>query len=125
MVLIRMPFFASSTFRMQAQTPKLVDLSEESEATLDLYGITGGKTDTFGRHCLLARRFAEAGVRFVQVSLGGWDHHGKISAGLKDKCAESDRPVAGLRAYPVEASHQVGRVFAKHATEEKVLCLAR
>ena len=83
-------------FRMQAETPKLVDFSEESKETLELYGIGDKPTDTFGRQCLLARRFCEAGVRFVQVSLGGWDHHGKIAEGLKKECATSDKPIAGL-----------------------------
>ena len=83
-------------FRMQTETPKLVDLAGESKATLGLYGIDEKPTDTFGRQCLLARRFSEAGVRFVQVSLPGWDHHGKIAAGLKKECATSDKPIAGL-----------------------------
>ncbi len=83
-------------FRMQAETPKLVDFTEESKATLEMYGIGEKPTDTFGRQCLLARRFAEAGVRFVQVSLGGWDHHGKIAEGLKKESATSDKPIAGL-----------------------------
>ena len=83
-------------FRMQIETPRLVDLSTESKTTLDLYGIGDKTTDTFGRQCLLARRFAEAGVRFIQVSPGGWDHHGKIADGLKKECATSDKPVAGL-----------------------------
>jgi hypothetical protein len=83
-------------FLMQTQTPRLVDLTSESKATLKLYGIGEGQTDQFGRQCLLARRFAEAGVRFVQVSLGGWDHHGKIADGLKKECAISDKPIAGL-----------------------------
>ncbi len=83
-------------FRMQAETPALVDFSDETKETLDLYGIDAQPTDTFGRQCLLARRFSEAGVRFVQVSLGGWDHHGDIAGGLRKECAVSDRPVAGL-----------------------------
>ena len=83
-------------FRMQTETPKLVNFSEESKETLALYGIDEKQTDTFGRQCLLARRFAEAGVRFVQVSLGGWDHHNKIASGLPDRCAVSDKPIAGL-----------------------------
>ncbi len=83
-------------FRMQAETPKLVDLRNESEATRKLYGIGEKPTDKFGRQCLLARRFAEAGVRFIQVSLGGWDHHGKIAEDLKEECAISDKPIAGL-----------------------------
>jgi len=83
-------------FRMQTETPRLVDFSSESKATRALYGIDEKPTDTFGRQCLLARRFAEAGVRFIQVSLNGWDHHGKIAEGLRAKCAESDKPIAGL-----------------------------
>ena len=83
-------------FKMQTETPKLVDFAEESKETLALYGIGGKQTDTFGRQCLLARRFAEAGVRFVQVSLHGWDHHGKIAEGLRNECATSDKPIAGL-----------------------------
>ena len=83
-------------FRMQDETPKLVNLAEESKETLALYGVGEKRTNQFGRQCLLARRFAEAGVRFVQVSLGGWDHHNKIATGLPDRCAVSDKPVAGL-----------------------------
>ena len=83
-------------FRMQTETPKLVDLGSESEATKKLYGIGEKTTDQFGRQCLLARRFAEAGVRFVQVTLDGWDHHGKIAETLPGQCAKGDLPVAGL-----------------------------
>jgi hypothetical protein len=85
-------------FRMQAETPGLVDFADESASTLALYGIGEQPTDQFGRQCLLARRFAEAGVRFIQVSLGGWDHHGNIAEGLKRECAVSDKPIAGLLA---------------------------
>lgn len=83
-------------FKMQTETPRLVDLADESQHTLALYGIGEQPTDTFGRQCLLARRFCEAGVRFVQVSLNGWDHHGEIAKGLKKECATSDKPIAGL-----------------------------
>ncbi len=83
-------------FRMQAETPRLVDLSGETRATRDLYGIDQPQTDRNGRACLLARRLSEAGVRFVQVTIGGWDHHGDIRNGLRRSCMESDRPVAGL-----------------------------
>ncbi len=81
---------------MQTETPRLVDLSHESPATLGLYGIGDKPTDQFGRQCLLARRFAEAGVRFVQVSLAGWDHHGQIAEGLQKECRACDKPIAGL-----------------------------
>jgi Protein of unknown function (DUF1501) len=83
-------------FRMQTETPRLVDLSGETEATRDLYGIGRSETERHGRACLLARRLSEAGVRFVQVTIGGWDHHGNIRGALPQSCASSDRPVAGL-----------------------------
>ena len=83
-------------FKMQTETPKLVDFKSETKATQELYGIGQKTTDQFGRQCLLARRFAEAGVRFVQVTLDGWDHHGKIAEGLKKECAVCDKPIAGL-----------------------------
>lgn len=83
-------------FRMQTETPELVDFSTESPATLALYGIGEEPTDKMGRQCLLARRFAEAGVRFVQVSMSGWDHHGSIHTELRKKCAIADKPIAGL-----------------------------
>ncbi len=85
-------------FRMQTETPRLVDLSGESKATLDRYGIGTEPTDKFGRQCLLARRLAAAGVRFIEVSLGGWDHHGNIRKELPGMCARSDRPIAALLA---------------------------
>ncbi len=83
-------------FRMQTKTPQLVDSSDENAETLKLYGIDEKPTEQFGRQCLLARRFAEAGVRFVQVSLGGWDHHNNIKTGLPERCKVSDKPIAGL-----------------------------
>jgi hypothetical protein len=83
-------------FRMQAETPTLVDLSSESSHTLSLYGVGAKATDRNGRACLLARRLCEAGVRFVQVTIGGWDHHGDIRGALPKTCAEADRPVAAL-----------------------------
>ena len=83
-------------FRMQTETPKLVDISNETQGTKDLYGIDQKDTNQFGRQCLLARRFTEAGVRFVQVTLDGWDHHNKIREGLPKMSRQCDRPVAGL-----------------------------
>lgn len=83
-------------FRMQAETPKLVDLSQESKATQELYGIGNEPTDKAGRACLLARRLSEAGVRFVQVTLDGWDHHGDIRNALPKSVGKADQPCAAL-----------------------------
>ncbi|MGK0190005.1 MAG: hypothetical protein ACI9R3_005824 [Verrucomicrobiales bacterium] len=83
-------------YRMQVSAPELVDLSGESKATRDLYGIDENPTDRNGKACLLARRLSEAGVRFVQVTIDGWDHHGDIRTALPNSCAGSDKPVAGL-----------------------------
>jgi hypothetical protein len=83
-------------FRMQTETPRLVDLSCETQATRELYGIDRPETDRNGRACLLARRLSEAGVRFVQVTMTGWDHHGDIRHALPASCAGADQPVAGL-----------------------------
>lgn len=83
-------------FRMQDAVPEVMDLSDESEETLDLYGINEAPTDGFGRQCLLARRFAEAGVRFIELGHGTWDQHSNIKTALGDNCAETDKPIAGL-----------------------------
>jgi hypothetical protein len=84
-------------FRMQTAAPSVLDLARETPATLRLYGIGEEPTDAFGRQCLLARRFAEAGVRFIQVSSGyHWDHHGRIRTGMPQSAARVDKPAAGL-----------------------------
>ena len=83
-------------FRMQTEAPNLFKFDKESKATKDLYGIGESKTDWFGRQCLLARRFAESGVRFIQVNAPGWDHHGGIRKSLPRSAGQVDKPVAGL-----------------------------
>ena len=83
-------------FRMQITTPQLVDLSRESPSTLNLYGVGGKATDKHGRACLLARKLSESGVRFVQVTMDGWDHHGNIRGSLPRLCEQTDQPIAGL-----------------------------
>jgi len=89
---------AELAFRMQTEFPKVMDLAGESKKTLDLYGIGAGPSDGFGRQCLLARRFAEAGVRFIEITDVDWDHHGFLSRLMPASCARIDRPVAGLLA---------------------------
>jgi hypothetical protein len=84
-------------FRMQAAAPAVMDLSGESAATQQLYGIDEPKTENFGRQCLLARRFAQAGVRFIQCTHSyKWDQHGDLRNGHSSNAAEVDKPIAGL-----------------------------
>lgn len=89
-------------FRMQSELPEVQDLSGETAETLALYGIGEPVTDDFGRQCLLARRFAEAGVRFIQVTHSDskvqWDQHANLREGHAEKAAEVDKPIAGLLA---------------------------
>jgi hypothetical protein len=85
-------------FRMQAEVPELVDLSDEKKATLEMYGVGQEPTDGFARQCLLARRLAEKGVRFIEVSHGGWDTHRNLREELSKQCGEIDRPIAALLA---------------------------
>jgi hypothetical protein len=85
-------------FRMQGALPKLMDLSSESEATRRLYGMGDQATDDFARQCLLARRFVEAGVRFVELCHGGWDQHRQLKEAHGRNAAAVDRPIAGLLA---------------------------
>jgi hypothetical protein len=83
-------------FRMQAELPALLDLSKEKPATLESYGIGADETDGFGRQCLMARHLAEAGVRFIELSHGGWDQHRNLKTDLPRQCKEVDRPIAAL-----------------------------
>ncbi|MEO1615759.1 MAG: DUF1501 domain-containing protein [Planctomycetota bacterium] len=85
-------------FRMQSSMPDLMDLSKETETTKSLYGIGDPSTDSFGTQCLLARRMVESGVRFIELSSGGWDHHTGLKTELPQKCQSIDRPIAGLLA---------------------------
>jgi hypothetical protein len=78
-------------FRMQSEVPKVMDLSKESPETLKLYG-----SGDFAKQCLMARRFAEAGVRYIEVCHAGWDQHQQLTTKLKQNCSETDRPIAAL-----------------------------
>ncbi len=83
-------------FRMQAELPQVLELDDESERTLQLYGIGDSATDDFGRKCLLARRMVEKGVRFVEITHGNWDQHFNLKAALQNNCESVDKPAAGL-----------------------------
>jgi hypothetical protein len=87
-------------FRMQMSVPEVMDISKESKKTLESYGAQPGAS-SFANNCLLARRLAEDGVRFVQLFDWGWDFHGTnpkedIRDGLTNKCATMDKPIAAL-----------------------------
>jgi hypothetical protein len=89
-------------FKMQTEAPEVLDVSNESQETLDLYGVGKEPTDDYGRRCLLARRLVENGTRFVCVVSGGgpgelqWDAHGDIEENHLRMAAQTDLPVAGL-----------------------------
>ncbi len=88
-------------YRMQAAAPEAVDLSQESEAIKEMYGMNDAATQKMGANCLLARRLVERGVRFVQVYSGsgsGWDAHVDIEDNHTKMCRSSDKPVAALLA---------------------------
>jgi Protein of unknown function (DUF1501) len=84
--------------RMQISASDALDLSQETEATLEMYGIGQEPTDSYGRRCLMARRLVERGVRFVQLFINGqiWDNHTKIATELKGACDRTDKPIAAL-----------------------------
>jgi hypothetical protein len=85
-------------FRMQDEVPELLDLKSEPKSMLDLYGVGPGlPTDRFARQCILARRLAEAGVRFIEITAPvGWDHHFIIKDELPKSCQATDQPIAAL-----------------------------
>jgi len=83
-------------YKMQASVPELTDFSDETEATLALYGPQVKEPGTFAYNCLMARRLAERGVRFVQLMHAGWDQHGSVTTELYTQCKDTDQPSAGL-----------------------------
>ena len=83
-------------FRMQTSIPELMDVSDETESTLDLYGPNARQPGTFAANCLLARRLAERGVPFVQLFHRGWDQHGSLPAKIKKNGIGTDQPAAAL-----------------------------
>ena len=81
-------------FRMQDALPRLMDVAGETQETINLYRAE----ESFGRQCLLARRFVEAGVRFVEITHTDWDHHGFLTGGMTRNCLQIDQPIAALLA---------------------------
>jgi hypothetical protein len=88
--------------KMQLAAPRVLDIADEAQATIDMYGADVQPTQNFGRNCLIARRLIERGVRFVQVWSGAggptnnWDNHGDIAAELPPRAREVDKPIAAL-----------------------------
>jgi hypothetical protein len=83
-------------YRMQASVPELTDLSREPQSILDLYGPDVHKPGSYAGNCLLARRLAERGVRFIQLYHMGWDHHTDLPSQLRSQCHDTDQPSAAL-----------------------------
>ena len=83
-------------FRMQTSVPELVDVSQEPASIVDLYGPDVKKPGSFAANCLLARRMAERGVRFIQLYHRGWDQHGNLPRRLREQCQDCDQSSAGL-----------------------------
>jgi len=84
------------TYRMQTAVPELMDLSKESDSTFELYGPDSRKPGTYAANCLLARRLAERGVRFIQLYHRGWDQHNDLPRDLALQCKGTDQPTAAL-----------------------------
>ncbi len=87
---------AELAYRMQVSVPDLTDLSEEPESTFELYGEKARTPGTYASNCLLARRLAERGVRFIQLYHRGWDQHGNLPSDIRLQCEDVDQSSAGL-----------------------------
>ena len=85
-----------AAFRMQSAVPELADLSQESAAVFENYGPESRKPGTYAANCILARRLAERGVRFIQLYHRGWDQHSNLPSGIKSQCYDTDQPTAAL-----------------------------
>jgi hypothetical protein len=83
-------------FRLQTSVPEVIDNSKEPESVFELYGPDSRKPGTFAANCLLARRLAEKGVKFIQLYHQGWDQHGNLPKGIANQCKETDQPAAAL-----------------------------
>ncbi len=83
-------------FRMQASVPELADLADEPESVFERYGPESKKPGSYAANCILARRLAERGVRFIQLYHRGWDQHDNLPSGIKSQCYDVDQPSANL-----------------------------
>jgi len=85
-------------YRMQTSVPNMLDIDNEPDSMHELYGLNDDVTAHFGRQCLLARRLAEKGVRFIQLTQNGWDHHSNMRDSLRGRAEAIDRPISALIA---------------------------
>jgi hypothetical protein len=83
-------------YRMQTSVPELTDLSKEPDSVFDLYGPDARTPGTYAANCILARRLAERGVRFIQLFHRGWDQHGNLPRDIRKQCEQTDQPSAAL-----------------------------
>ncbi|MBT6398915.1 MAG: DUF1501 domain-containing protein, partial [Verrucomicrobia bacterium] len=83
-------------FRMQSEVPGLMDIEGEPDHVKELYGPQTDKPGSFARNCLLARRMAEKGVRYIQLFHRGWDQHGALPSKIRQQCEDIDQPAAAL-----------------------------
>jgi hypothetical protein len=83
-------------FRMQSSVPELADISSEPPSTFELYGPDSRKPGTYASNCILARRLAERGVRFIQLFHRGWDQHNNLPKEIRQQCQQTDQPSAAL-----------------------------
>ena len=83
-------------FRMQTAVPELMDISQEPETVRQRYGLDDRATSAFGTQCLMARRLAESGVRFIEINHRGWDQHNNLKTALPRNCRAIDQPIAAL-----------------------------
>lgn len=83
-------------YRMQASVPELTDLSKEPDSVFDMYGPDARKPGTYAANCILARRLAERGVRFIQLFHRGWDQHNNLPKQIAGQCRQTDQPTAAL-----------------------------
>ena len=83
-------------YRMQTSVPQVMDVSDEPDYIFEMYGDEAREPGTFAANCLIARRLAERGVRFIQLFHQGWDHHGGLPLGIQQQCRETDQASAAL-----------------------------
>src|SRR5207244_5677990 len=83
-------------YKMQSSVPELADLSKEPESIFEMYGPDSRKPGTYAANCILARRLAERGVRFIQLFHRGWDQHSNLPREIRGQCLQTDQPSAAL-----------------------------